>query len=232
MDAYKKALGVALLVGTAVILLWPSKQPPLDTTKVDSIAAANESLVKQNNVLKVERAQLVVERDGIRKERDALKKKAAEETKALRLAREQLISSDSIKKLVAVLGDTTDTLPRYALEAAYSSAMEQIDWALTIIAGKDAIILKDSLDAVKSDSIILNQQHEIYNLQSLYASEKVVSRWWQDQYEGKNNPWCGAKCGVVLGVAGTVLAVYLVDKLNNLDQPQQANIVLARIGLP
>ncbi len=194
-------LGLGIAIGIGGTAWWLSRRPipiPVSLVNVDSLLQENLDLAALQERSARERAREQLAYDRLRAERDSVIAVSMEQTAALRAMRDSLPEA-----IVAPEGD---------LRALYTTALAQLDQALADLARKD-VALQKAISADSVAGIIAQRLHgELADAKEQYANEQIVSADWKQRFEKSQealrktvSPKCGMKCGVVLGVGGTIV---------------------------
>lgn len=197
MKNWKLVVGASL--GVVVVLLavcyWPDNKVKPQTELIDYLHKQNAGLTAQNKILAQANALTAQDRDKALHEADSLKVVSDSATRSIRRDRATLPSL------------LPPTVPDSELRFMYSQAIALLDRSLANNERLHNIAVDDSLALRKQSLIEDNLEKQLWNTDSLYQHEQLISADWKKQFDDLNSqrhPKCGRKCGIVLGVLGTI----------------------------
>lgn len=203
------ALGGCLLIGALAFVLGTRCTPVVTQgSLVDSLQAVNGMLAQQRQALGAKETALGQVQATLQQVRDSAQRATAHVTQQL----------DSARKALPPAASAPDT----ALRGLYALALVRLDTALSLLHQKDSIIVQDdSLQKLAAWRMV--DLHATIALDSVQlANETRIAAAWQSKYEATQKPRCGRKCGVVIGVLGTVGVAIAAEKVKTLIQPSPA----------
>lgn len=166
-----------------------SETPTAPAIKV--LQAVNAELGKRVDELQASNVALTATRVKLSAQRDSLEHLSAAATHRIAQARTALPAPDLV--------------PDTSLRSAYRFALATIDSSLTELTRRDSIEA-----SYRRDSTLAAQQHTQDSISlSLRLVQIQTVQGEADQWKAAAkaaHPLCGTKCGVVLGVIGTILA--------------------------
>lgn len=182
---------------------------PVDPQEAARAEALDDSLQRVTDSLEVVREDLrrrqAASEDTVRR----LMQQRARDVAKLRSTQAAL---DSARQTLAAPEDVPDT----ALRAEYRRALAQLDTTRRLVADQSTRIAQDStLLAQRGTSLTLAQAEAAVNLRQRNDWE-ARSREWERTYQDHlktRHPRCQLKCGVVIGVVGTVVTAWAVDRV-------------------
>lgn len=199
-------IGGAFVIAAVIAVCADSRSQPADTRQIDSLTVANSNLAHQNETLKAAVAQLTVSRDAAWRQRDSLKEVSDAATERLKKRRNTLPSPDVV--------------PDSMLRRTYAEALVTLDSAFMELARKDAIIQQSKAAEAQSKAMEVLLQEHINNVTTMYSNAQQISADWKAKYEDAVKPRCGKKCGIIIGVIGTVTGAIVVRKVGEAFVPR------------
>lgn len=191
--------GALVAVGLAVVSVFgrchttPPEPPVIQTLQV-----VNAALGKQVDSLQAANTRLTAIRVTLSAQRDSLQRVSTAATHRITTQRAALPAPDAV--------------PDAELRADYSAALVTIDSALTELTRRDHIE-----SSLRVDSALAAQQHvqdtASLNLRAIQITTvQAEAAQWKAQAQA-GHPLCGRKCGIVLGVFGTIGAAYALHSV-------------------
>lgn len=197
-----------IILGLTVYCAGPHEKP-VTPVMLDSLEKDNKALAAQNEILKAHIAQTTFERDMIRRQRDSVQAISDAATAQIRVRRAALPQPSAV--------------PDSQLRFQYAEALKQLDSAVTELARKDDVIRRDKLDAAKSDLLKFQTDSVLADVRQQLRNEQLTSAQWHSQYldawAKQHQRSCGRKCGIAIGVGGTILSALAIRQVQLVLKP-------------